>query len=183
MTMDEHDLVEAESFPTEIAAAIASASLRARGIECVVERQDSSGAAALTRAPEQVRILVRNSNLAAARELLHGVGHADEDYDRNDEPVPSEDQIANGLQEIRRRRRHFWIVFATYLPATGLALLATEAAVPYIAGLWMLGAALTAVRAGWVRCPRCGERFSQRRRATNSFTQECLHCGLRLRTQ
>jgi hypothetical protein len=97
-------------------------------------------------------------------------------------------RFLDGLREIRRRRRQVWLIFATYIPVCSLTLWAAPAAVPYVAGLWMCGFAASAIRAGKVRCPRCGNHYSRRRVgrilwiwAGNAWTQRCLHCHLPLR--
>lgn len=161
---------------------VAAASLQARGIRCIIARQDPSGAAALTRLPVGLRILVPAADLLEARELLETAGKGEEDTRGAAARTQDGDtQVTSGLLEIRRTRRHVWLLFATYPPVAGFAMWAAPAAAPYVVGLWMIAFAASAIRAGNARCPRCGDRYSQRRGGQNPWTQRCLHCDLPLR--
>jgi hypothetical protein len=179
------ELVEFEWFRSEDAAMAASASLGAAGINCVVERQDPSGAAALMRLVQGARLLVPRRDLTRAREAL-GVAPP-----RNSElseasiadwiSVPR-DVIATGLGDIRKKRRIVWFFFLTYLPVGAFTVTYAPPVARYAVALWMLGFAASSVWAGFAKCPRCGNRYSRTRRWTNPWTQRCLHCELPLRT-
>jgi hypothetical protein len=78
----------------------------------------------------------------------------------------SDHDLTAGLAAIRRRRVQMWAVFIGYLPAMVIVMLFTRAlgfneeSVGIPAALaWMSLFAVTIVRAGWVRCPRCGKYF------------------------
>ena len=104
-----------------------------------------------------------------------------------------DDKISAGLASIRRRRIQAWALFWGYLPAVLLATSTARAlgfqgeTIPFYAALtWMAFFAVASWRAGWARCPRCGNWFSARRRLAaiwgNPFARRCLHCGLHLRS-
>jgi len=102
--------------------------------------------------------------------------------------------VEQGLAAIRRRRAQMWAVFLGYLPVIGLTAIVirrfsveqdTEQAMLFVALLWMALFAITIIRAGWVRCPRCGKLFHQRVlwgvvTWSNPFTRRCLNCQLPL---
>lgn len=178
----DEDLVDAAVFSTEVEAMIAATSLQARGIQCIIVRQDPSGAAALTRVPVGLCLLVPAADLLEARELLQSAGRDEEGTrDAVERPQGSGPLVTSGLLEIRRRRRHVWLVFATFPLVASFATWAAPAATPYVLGLWMGAFAISATRAGNARCPRCGNRFFRRRGGHNLWTQRCLHCHLPLR--
>ncbi len=160
---------------------IAATSLQARGIQCIIARQDPSGAAALTRVPVGLRLLVPAADLSEARELLQSARVDEEGMRDAAERLGYGPLVTSGLLEIRRRRRHVWIVFATFPLVASFATWAAPAATPYVLGLWMGAFAISATRAGNARCPRCGNWYSRRRGGRNPWTQRCLHCALPLR--
>jgi hypothetical protein len=103
-----------------------------------------------------------------------------------------------GFRTIRRRRRWFWGLLLTYMPAGILALRSGwDLAVP-LPFAWFLAAAVSGYVLYRSRCPRCSNRafliqwvlprrlrFLQRlgfgRYASNSlFATRCLHCRARL---
>ena len=103
--------------------------------------------------------------------------------------------IEAALAEIRRRRRQIWALWLGYIPAMVLLAIPIRLLVPVhsqetalmIAALaWMALFAGATVRVGWVRCPRCGERFHERRKWGiglwhNPWSRRCLNCHLPLR--
>ena len=90
--------------------------------------------------------------------------------------------ILMGLSQIRRRRRLHWIVFWTYMPGVALVFwLFGKRVFPWLPFAWMGALAVTGLHAAFSRCPRCGRQFAHTWFWHNSFTQRCLHCGLRLR--
>ena len=106
----------------------------------------------------------------------------------------SEHDLSGGLAAIRRKRAQMWAVFIGYLPVMAIVMFFTRAlgfsqeSVGIPAALaWMSLFAVTIVRAGWARCPRCGKYFSQRRVRglflywSNPFNRHCLNCKLPLR--
>jgi hypothetical protein len=87
-----------------------------------------------------------------------------------------------GLAQIRRRRRLQWIMFWTYIPGAGLLLwFFGWQLFPWIPIIWLGAFLVTGLQASLSRCPRCGQHFAHTLTWHNAFTQECLHCGLRLR--
>lgn len=90
-------------------------------------------------------------------------------------------------RELDALKRRYWGAFLGYIPAGACAmwvdrLLDTEV----VLGLTLVGVGAVFVTAGWRlsgwRCPRCGDRFFQRRGRfgvyTNSFARRCMNCGL-----
>ena len=106
----------------------------------------------------------------------------------------SEHDFDAGLAAIRRKRAQVWAMLFGYLPAMVFVALTARAfgldaekiVVP-AALAWMALFAVSAVRAGWARCPRCGKRFSQLMvrglfaYVSNPFNRSCLNCKLPLR--
>lgn len=83
-----------------------------------------------------------------------------------------------------RRRNRLAIAFAlggwVLVAGIGTATRGThfEAVVPFLAGAWFLGTAVTLFRAGRFLCPRCGQRFFESRLYNNAFARRCVHCKL-----
>ena len=107
--------------------------------------------------------------------------------------IPKE-RVEQGLAEIRRRRGWMWVVFFGFFPVVLFAAFVIsrfrpgpegETTTMFVALIWMAVFAVAAIRVGWVRCPRCGKRFHQRRKWgvymwSNPFTRRCLNCQLPL---
>ncbi|OJH41542.1 hypothetical protein [Cystobacter ferrugineus] len=54
-----------------------------------------------------------------------------------------------------------------------------DALFPVVMVLWLPGGMLLAFKVFEFACPRCGESFYTKGFSRNSFTLECMHCGLR----
>ena len=106
----------------------------------------------------------------------------------------SDQDLAAGLARIRRKRAQMWAVFFGYMPVVLLVAYSARALGLYDERIvvsaalgWMALFAVTIARAGWARCPRCGERFSQKMFRgifaywSNPFNRYCLNCKLPLR--
>jgi len=100
--------------------------------------------------------------------------------------LPEADRIyATQWNEYRKRRRLFWLVFATYVPGVAIIgvplarLFRTGILVGVTAGLWMLAFVVTANYLGFWKCPRCGKPFFRKWWYHNSFARKCVHCELR----
>jgi hypothetical protein len=99
--------------------------------------------------------------------------------------VPTDEAIARGLAEIRRRRRTLWVLFLGFIPATLTFFLLTgsnQLAVGF-ALLWMGLTSVAMFRTAFARCPRCKGLFHFDRwfMSNNGFTRKCMRCGLPLR--
>ena len=98
-------------FPSEAEATVAVSTLRARGIQALLDPRDPCGSAALTRKFESVRVLVRRSDLSAARELLQTAGGRDTRVqDDSQGAILADGRFVDALREIRRRRRQTWSI-------------------------------------------------------------------------
>ena len=87
-----------------------------------------------------------------------------------------------GVDEIKGRRRFFWVVLALCPAVILLSGLFRSARVGWVAGLaWATLYMCAALRVVMVKCPRCGEHFSCKWYYGNPWTTKCLHCGLKLR--
>jgi hypothetical protein len=101
----------------------------------------------------------------------------------------SEDErLAEGIEDISRRRRLFTYLFIGWAPAAVVTRVATGS--DTLALIMGMGLALLAMAAFAAvlssRCPRCGELFHQHaskwwRSYGTFFSIRCLNCGLQLR--
>jgi len=90
----------------------------------------------------------------------------------------------NQWEEYRKLSKQFLWAWIGYLP--GMAVIGisisrfieTETPVIIIAVIWLCVCAVTAVRLGLWKCPKCGNRFALKGLYRNSATDKCLHCGL-----
>lgn len=81
--------------------------------------------------------------------------------------------------EFQRRRRAFFTVLASAVPAAGAAwFLSSPAGWAVVAGAWLLAITVSSLRLeGWP-CPRCGKPFLRKGAWHNSFATRCLNCEL-----
>ena len=92
---------------------------------------------------------------------------------------------ASGLEEVRRRRRIFWIVFFCFV-----GILAWSFFGPYpissMVGVRLGLAAVVWMIMFWVNhaeCPRCGKKFHCKTSPWNlssRWSDKCVHCALEL---
>jgi hypothetical protein len=96
-------------------------------------------------------------------------------------------RYAEGLADIRRRRRLLWVAFVGYIPAVMvLTPLVQSIARPNNALLivvvsWMALFVVAGFRIDWARCPRCGKHFHATVLWHNPWARRCLHCGLHVK--
>jgi len=85
------------------------------------------------------------------------------------------------LNQLRRLQRSAWIWLVTILPAALIAWLMPRPslALGAVAILWASGLAISVIRASFMQCPRCGERFHGKR--IFPIGRACAACGLRLK--
>jgi hypothetical protein len=103
------------------------------------------------------------------------------------EVIPSPDEIAAGLAEIRRRRRLRWAVslgrFACVAALTSFIQTVSDnviwMAIPVV--IWFLAYIFAMQYEADSLCPRCGKRFARWGVFPWPMTQQCLHCGQELR--
>jgi hypothetical protein len=71
-----------------------------------------------------------------------------------------------------------------YVPCLGIMSLLGlgRLAVESVAWGWLAAILVIGVLLGLLRCPRCERPFTHGRFWHNTFTRECVHCGLRLGT-
>jgi hypothetical protein len=87
-------------------------------------------------------------------------------------------------EDYRKLRKQFSRVLRGYvLIASPIALLWCVHSHTFLPGLiaagfcvWLLMA--STFRLAFFLCPRCGQSFFSKRKNTNPFTRNCMHCGL-----
>ena len=87
--------------------------------------------------------------------------------------------------DFRNRRKFAWLVFGFTVPLFAIAILLPrtmrfhDALVGALMVVWFVAWMFAMVRLLLVRCPRCGEYFSQGRLHNLGFlARRCVHCGL-----
>jgi hypothetical protein len=100
----------------------------------------------------------------------------------------SDVEVETKLAQIRRWRKHVWLIWLGYLPiVVSIVMLLKSMGVddsvagPWVALPYMMLFAAAGIRVGQARCPRCGNRFHRRALWGNVWTRSCLHCRLPLR--
>ena len=87
--------------------------------------------------------------------------------------------------EYRNRRRIFWWISLTYVPAVFTlgsifrAFVRTDAVIGIVAVGWMIAFVVAGSRMTYWPCPRCGDAFFNTWWYHNPFASRCVHCGLR----
>jgi hypothetical protein len=87
--------------------------------------------------------------------------------------------------DFRKRRKFAWLVFGFTVPSFVIAILLPrtmrfhDPLVGALMAAWFVAWMFAMVRLLLVRCPRCGEYFSQGRLLNTGFwAGKCVHCGL-----
>jgi hypothetical protein len=89
----------------------------------------------------------------------------------------------------RRLQKAQWqmlFLFVGFLPAcvalssVVVRLVGSDAPIGALLLIWMGAFLYVSFKAGYFRCPRCGERYFHKWWFHNSFARRCVHCGLPL---
>ena len=87
------------------------------------------------------------------------------------------------LSQIRRWRMYGWIFLFSYPFAPIIAGVITDSdnAAITVAILWFVMTGICGFKACMSNCPRCGNRFFEKKWYSNPFARKCLHCKLSLK--
>ena len=96
-------------------------------------------------------------------------------------PDNEQNDYAEQLAAIRKKRLFLWLVFASYIPAIVMAFTvgSGQSTAIVVAALWLIGAGIGGAMVSFSRCPRCNQLFHMRGIST-SWGRRCRHCNLHL---
>jgi len=86
-------------------------------------------------------------------------------------------------QDLRKRRRIFWIAYIVFLPGIFVIMDAPAATSGRVffwtGGAWCVSVVAANAYLSAFRCPRCTKRYFFRPWFYNHYARKCIHCGLR----
>jgi hypothetical protein len=94
-----------------------------------------------------------------------------------------QEHIETALKGIRYLRRWLAGVLLTYLPMASLCYIFRIPAWIFLAAcaIWACVGIMLALRIGFAICPVCRQYFHVRGMEGDTFTKECVNCGIRLK--
>jgi len=89
------------------------------------------------------------------------------------------EQLAAGLQRLRKRRWFLWTTILVYVRVvcTSLPLTHSDRATGVVFGVWIVILIIAVFFVTTARCPRCGNYFHVHG-MTALYLRRCLHCQL-----